>query len=41
MPCQPLLPAIVTWRTSTTALFLASIGAAVVIALDLLVWRSF
>jgi hypothetical protein len=41
MPCQPLLPAIVTWRTNTTALYLASIGAAVVITLDLLVWRPF
>ena len=33
-------PSIATWRTSTT-LYLAYIGATVVIALDLLVWRSF
>jgi hypothetical protein len=41
MPCQPLLSSTAIWRTSTTAVFLASIGATVVIALDLLVWRPF
>ncbi len=41
MPCPQILPSTATWRTSTTALFLTYIGATVVIALDLLVWRPF
>jgi len=34
-------PSTAIWRTSTTALYLAYIGATAVIALDLLVWRPF